>query len=140
MTLIIQKISNHPNLKEIERTINIVGINMNSDAATFDIYYRIVYAMNGQDMSNMFNVQVPNWHIDNTQRMMVRDENFKPIPNPDFVEQKNEEGNVINEIERYVTMPAFDYVKMLIMDMDISIKTIISAYLTEEDKDGRFNF
>ncbi len=138
--LIIQPISNCKNFTEVKRTINIVGINMNSDASTFDLYYRLVYNKEGQDVSHLFNPQIPNWHIDNSQLMRCRDENFAPIHNPDFKEQKDEKGIITNEIERYLTMPAFDYIKMLMLDMNVPMKSIISAYISEEDKDGRFNF
>ncbi len=138
--LITQSISNCKNFTDVKRTINIVGINLNSDTSTFDIYYRIASTMNGQDVSNVFNTQVPDWHIDNSQLMRRRDENFAPILNPDFKEQKDENGIIINETERYETMPAFDYIKMLMLDMNVPMKAIISAYIIEEDKDGRFNF
>ncbi len=113
---------------------------MNSDSATFNLYYRISYSKDGQDVSHLFNPQVPDWYIDNSQLMRCRDENFAPIPNPDFKEQKDENGIIINEFERFVTMPAFDYIKMLMLDMNMPMKAIISAYIAEEDKDGRFNF
>lgn len=138
--LIEQLISNCKNFTEVSRTINIVGINMNSDSATFDLYYRISYSKDGKDVSHLFNPQVPSWNINNSQRMMRRDEEFKPISNPDFIEDRDENGTVINEAERYATMPAFDYIKMLMLDMNVPMKAIISAYITEEDKDGRFNF
>ena len=138
--LLSQQISNSPKLKELNRTINIVGININSDISTFNIYYHITYTMNGQDVSNMFNVQVPNWHIDNSQLRYRRDENFKPIPNPNFKEKIYENSIVINENERYIMMPAFDYIKTLILDMNLPLKTIIAEYIVEEDKEGRFNF
>jgi hypothetical protein len=138
--LISQQISNSKNFTEVKRIINIVGINMNSDSATLELYYRIAYSKEGMDVSHLFNPQVPNWHIVNSQLMRCRDENFQPIPNPDFVEQKDENGIIINEAERYVTMPAFDYIKMLMLDMNVPMKAIISAYIAEEDKSGRFNF
>ena len=138
--LLQQEISNSPNFTEVKRTINIVGINMNSDTSTFDLYYRIAYSKDNQDVSHLFNPQIPDWHIDNSQLMRRRDENFAPILNPEFKEQKDENGIVINEIEKYVTMPAFDYIKMLMLDMNVPMKAIISVYIAEEDKDGRFNF
>lgn len=138
--MIQQQISDHKKIEGVQRSINIVGIHMNSDAATFDLYYRINYLQNDDDISNMFNPQVPAWHINNTHRMMVRDENFEPILNPDFIEQTDDAGAVINEEERYQAMPAFDYIKMLMLDMNMPMKSILQAYIAEEDKDGRFDF
>lgn len=140
MSLISQPISNSKNFTEVKRTINVVGINMNSDTSTFDLYYRLTYIREDQDVSHLFNPQTPDWHIDNSRQMMVRDVNFSPILNPDFEEQKDEQGIIANEYERYVTMPAFDYIKMLMLDTDISMKTILSLYISEEDNEGRFNF
>lgn len=138
--LITQQISNSKNFAEVKRTISIVGININSDTFIFDIYYRIAYSKDGQNVSHLFNTQVPDWHIDNSRLIMVRDKNFQPILNPDFKEQKNENGIVTNEIERYKTALAFDYIKTLMLETDVQLKSIISAYIAEEDKDGRFDF
>jgi len=138
--LITKSISNSTVFTDVSRTINIVGITMNSDASTFDLFYRISYTKNGQDVTNLFNTQVPEWHISNDQLMILRDENFNAIPNTEFVEFKDELGIVINEKERYMTMPSFDYIKMMILDKNIPLRTLIEAYIMEEDKDGRFNF
>lgn len=135
-----QQISNSPIFPEIEREINIISFIPNSDSSTFDIYYRISYYKDEQDVSSMFNAHVPVWHIDNSKNMMVRDANFRPIYNPDFVEERDQDGNIINENERFKTMPAYDYIIKMMLEMNIPIKSIISAYIAEEDRDGRFNF
>lgn len=135
-----QPISNSPIFPEIERKVNIVAFCPNSDTETFEFFYRILYYKNGQDVSYLFPSQPPNWNINNSQLMMCRDDNFQPILNPEFVEQRDERNNILNEIERYITMPGFDYIKRLMLDMNIPLKAILSAYITEEDKDGRFNF
>jgi len=137
--LIEQSISNSKNFQEVSRSIIIIGININSDLATFDIYYRIVYSKEGKDVSNLFKSEVPDWHINNSQQIICRDENFVPIQNPDFKEQKNENGVIINEYEKYYTMPAFDYITQLILEKDVPLKKIISAYIIEQDNDGKFN-
>lgn len=113
---------------------------MNSDSTTLNLYFRITYNKDEQDLSHLLNDQVPDWSIDNSRRMMLRDENFKPISNPDFKEQKDENGDIVNEIERYLTMPSFDYIKMMILDKNVPLKVLIQAYIAEEDRDGRFNF
>lgn len=138
--LITQSISNSLNFPEVSRKIHIAGINMNSDSASFDIYYRLSYHKNGLDITHLFNAQNPDWHIDNSRRMRCRDANFVPIPNPSFLAQVDDKGIVTNEIERFVTMPAFDYIKMLMLDMNVPLQTLIQAYIAEEDADGRFNF
>jgi len=138
--LIEQSISNSKNFKEVSRTLNIIGININSDSTSFDIYYRILYNKDDKDVSSQFTTQVPEWHIDNTQQIIVRDDKFQPILNPEYKEQKNEDGIIINEQEKFYRMPAFDYITMLILDKNIPLKTIMSAYIIEQDADGMFNF
>ena len=138
--LITQKISNSKIFPDVERLINIVGINMNADASTLSIYYRISYKKDDQDISHLFNSKIPEWYVDNSQQMMLRDENFKPMPNPDFIEERDELDSIINEKERYLTMPAFDYMKKMVLEEKNPIKILINAYINEEDKDGRFNF
>lgn len=87
----------------------------------------------------MFIIQTPAWYIGNSQLIIYRDENFEPIINPDFVEQKDESGNLLNESERYKTTAAFDYIKMLMFEKKIPFPDLLKAYIEEEDKSERFN-
>jgi len=52
---ITQKISNSKIFPDVQRTIEIAGIQMNLDISTFDLNYRIIYEKDGQDVT--FNVQ-----------------------------------------------------------------------------------
>ncbi|MDQ8012157.1 MAG: hypothetical protein REI96_06905 [Flavobacterium nitrogenifigens] len=135
-----QKISNNTQFKEVERTIQIAGIALNFDAQLLDIYYRINYFKNSTDLSQMFSRQVPEWHIDNNQRILVRDENFNPIPNPEYKEQKDQEGNILNDTEKFLTEPAFDYVSNIMLNTPAKLSDILRNYIIEQDNDGRFNF
>lgn len=88
----------------------------------------------------MFNQQVPDWHVDNSIMMIVRDENFKPILNRNFIEEKDGDGTILNDSERYFTMPAFDYLIKLILKTPVKLEDILKGYIISEDEDGRFNF
>ncbi|WP_343697123.1 hypothetical protein [Flavobacterium sp.] len=135
-----QKISNNSLFANVERTIQIAGLSINFDSKLLDIYYRINYLKNNENISHMFSQNTPLWHIDNEQRILVRDENFEPILNPEFQEQKNEFGNIINENERFLTEPAFDYVSNIMLNTPMMLSDILKKYITEQDNDKRFDF
>lgn len=64
--------------------------------------------------------------ISNNYSMMVRDENFQPIADP------NNEGE-------FLKIPAFDYVHDLMMVKNIPLANIMTLYILEEAADGFFN-
>lgn len=136
---IIQKISNSPVFETIEREIQIAGIVLNFDLQTLDLYYTISYFKEGENVSQLFKKEVPEWHIDNQQTILVRNENFNPVVNPDYVEHKDENGNVINSKEKFLTEPAFDYVSNIMLSTPMNLSDILRNYILEEDNSGRFN-
>lgn len=162
MALIQKQISSHHT--GLERTVEIAGFTANDDAKCVDFYYRIKHSLGGVDIP----VAVPakEWRVDNSYKATVRDENFNPIPNPDFVpeyeiigyteqpEEWDEEVdgvfepepiygvNIINEEEQYMRMPAYDYFKMLTFDNPnpVSISLLLNYYIQENDDKGFFDF
>ncbi len=140
MGTITQKISNSKILPDFDRAIEIAGVQLNLDNSTFELNYRIIFEKDGQDVSAIFNQQLPPWHIDNAIYMIVRDENFKPILNRNFIEEKDNDGIVLNENERYLMLPAFDYLVKLILKTPIKLEDTLKGYIIAEDEDGRFNF
>jgi len=140
MSTITQKISNSKILPDFDRTIEIAGVHLNLDRSTFDLSYRIIFEKDGQDVSTMFNQRIPDWHVDNSIMMIVRDENFEPILNQNFVEEKDEQGNIINESDRFFKKTAFDYLQTIILDSPVNLRDILKGYIIAEDADGRFNF
>lgn len=104
------------------------------------IYIIDAYRKNSDDITNLFNLVVPIWNIKNNQKMMLKDANFVPIPDPYFVEENDEMGNVLNAWDRFKTMPAFDYIKTVMLDLDVPLKALLQVYILEEDKGGRFDF
>jgi hypothetical protein len=137
--MIKQKISDHPVLTGIERTVEVVGFTLNSDLKIIDFFYRINYEKEGQDMSDLISPRVPDWRMDNSINILVRDQNFNPVPNPDYIEEKDELGNVINGENRFIKMPAFDYTSGLMLESTAQLRVIMSLYITERDNDGLFN-
>jgi hypothetical protein len=137
--MIKQKISDHPVLMGIERIVEIVGFMLNSDLKIIDFFYRINYEKEGQDMSDLISPRVPDWRMDNSINILARDQNFNPIENPDFIEEKDEEGNVMNEENRFIKIPAFDYTSGLMLESTAQLRVIMSLYITERDNDGLFN-
>ncbi|GAA3773580.1 hypothetical protein [Flavobacterium ginsengiterrae] len=134
-----QKISNNPVFENIEREIQIAGIGLNFDLQSLDLYYTICYFKDDKDVSQLFKKETPEWHIDNTQSIIVRDENFNPTLNSEFNEIKDENGKILNEKERYLTTPGFDYIADIIINSPLSLETILRNYILEEDNSGRFN-
>lgn len=49
-----------------------------------------------------------NEHIDNSMQIIVKEGNFEPISNQNFTEEKDDK-DILNESERYITIPSFDY-------------------------------
>lgn len=135
-----QKISNNSLFTDVQRTIQIAGMSLNFDAKSLDIYYRIKYSKDDKELNQMFTEQVPEWHIDNNQRILVRDENFNPIPNKAYEEQKDQNGNILNESEKFLTESAFDYVSNIMLNTPAKLSDILRNYIFEQDNDGRFNF
>lgn len=163
MALIEKQISNHPTTG-LERKVEVAGFLANDDTKEVSFFYRIKHELNG----NHIPVEVPqkDWKVDNSYKATVRDENFDPIPNPDYVpeyevigyteqpEEWDEEVdgvfepepihgvNVINEEEQYMRMPAYDYFKMLTFDNTepVSISLLLNYYIQDNDANGFFDF
>ncbi|MCY1502641.1 hypothetical protein D9M68_367420 [compost metagenome] len=135
-----KKISNHPLFEDVERWVQITANYNDSRLKTFDLYYRMRYERDGADISNQFNQDFPVWRTDNSRMMFQRDlETFERMLNPDFVEVVDELGNIMNEEERHLMQPAYDYTVYLMMQLPIPNSIIMDMYIAEEDADGRFN-
>lgn len=139
-TLITQKISNHLVFTDVKRTLHIVGMNINTDAGQVQFFYRITLEKDGTDVTKNFTDKTPVWIVDNSYKVALRDKKMRQIPNPEYKEEKDEEGNVTNESEKHLTMPAFDYLYDLIFNKQIPITPTLKAYITIDDANGRFNF
>lgn len=163
MALIEKTISNHP-ATGLERKVIIVGDKVNDDIKEYQLYYRIEHYLNGHPIP----VAVPNkdWTVDNSYRAIVRDAEFNPIPNPDYIPEYEiigyteqpedwdveEQGefepepiygvNIINEEEVNILMPAYDYFKSITYasETPVSIPVLLEYYIADNDSKGFFNF
>lgn len=163
MALITKTISNHP-ATDLTRVIEVAGFLANDDAKEVTFYYRIQHFLNEVAVP----IQVPRkeWKIDNNYKATVRDENFEPIPNPDYTpeyeiigyteqpENWDEETDgifepqpiygdtIVNEEEANMLMPAYDYFKQLTFDSEapVSIQLLLKYYIGDNDTKGFFDF
>jgi hypothetical protein len=163
MALIEKQISNHPVL-DLVRVLEVPSFLPNDDNKTLEFFYRIKHFKDGLPVD----IKIPKkrWAVDNSYKAIIRDENFDPIPNPDYVPEYEvigyteqpeewdeiEDGvfepqpiygvNIINEEEQYMRMPAYDYFKSLTFDNPnpISIPFLLEWYIQDNDNNGFYNF
>lgn len=163
MALIEKTISNHPGTG-LQREIEIAGFLVNDDTKEVSFYYRIKHFFNEAPIP----VSVPSkdWKVDNSYKATVRDANFQPVPNPDYVPEyevigyterpvdwNDEEYGVfepqpmygdavINADEVNMQMPAYDYFKSLTFDNPnpVSIPLLLDWYIQDNDAKGFFDF
>ena len=135
MELILEDLGEHPIFEGVRVKIDIRGLLLNLDTEVLELPYTLRYFKDGVEVTDRFTKLVPNWEIRNSHLIMVRDENFQPIPNPDYEETKDKDGNVTNAEEKFIRQPAFDYManifKLLMGDM-------LKGYIHEEHQDGKF--
>lgn len=143
MNLLISKqISNHPNLSEVKRFVNVYGVNVRSDLQRLVIDYNITYFKEDKDITNQFNPNPPSWIVTNSYKVKVLDENGEYIPNPDYVPEY-EDDKIINSDDEYIREWAFDYFMQITFESEtpVSIKDLLETYITIDDLTvQRFNF
>lgn len=163
MALIEKQISNHP-ATGLVRTVEVAGFMTNDDLKEVNFFFRIRHSLGGVDVP----VAVPrkNWKVDNGYRAIMRDGNFEPIPNPGYVPEYAVIGHteppidwdeetdgqfipqpiygetIINEIEQWMLMPAYDYFKLITFDSEdpVRIQTLLLYYIDDNDAKDFFNF
>lgn len=132
-----QDISNLPQLDIVNREVEVVGLTLDLENRRIEFFYRINHIVNGEVKNEVFTSATPPWKIDNSYTVLQRNKKLQPIPNPDFEEQTDEEGNILNESERYLKAPAFDYfVGTQIKPM---LEPILKAYIQMDDQKGKYN-
>ena len=161
MALIEQTISNHSS--GLQRVLYVTGFTVNDVYKEVKFDYKIKHSLN--DVEIDFKVPNKTWKISNSYNAVVRDENYEPVVNENYEPQYEiigyEEVNVdeqdwenpkdpepiygdkvINEEEKYVTMPAYDYFKGLTFTNEnpVSIHQLLSYYIQDNDTKGFFNF
>ncbi len=139
MALIKQPISNHNLFSDVQRFVEIQRFTVSDIDKTIVIRAIISYMKNGIDVSASFQQEVPSWVIGNHYRIIARDENLQPIPNPEYKEIK-EDGIIVNESEKFLQIPAYDYFKDVVFEKGLPLKQAFQSYIVLDDQKGRFNF
>lgn len=135
MELIIEDLGSHPDFEGVTVQLDLRGLFLNLDAQVLDLPYKLRYFKNGIDISEKITKIVPHWDVRNTQLMKVRDENFQPIPNPDYIEELDDDGNVINADDAFIRQPAFTYMATIIYAL---LGDMVRQYIAEKHADGEF--
>lgn len=126
---IIEIVENH-NLPNVIRKAEELWHLVDHKHKSLDLCIEIKHYSNGIDLglNKQFNLKV-----DNNSTMLVRDENFQPIPNPDY----DTEAEIPQE--QFLKQPAFDCVSNLMYNSNLSLMVVLGAYIQEEAVDGRFD-
>lgn len=115
------KITNHPVFTDVERYVNVYGINqLNtlSGQEIIDFKYKVEYFKDGEDITRTLNAPTKPWTIDNNRKVFRRDPvTGEKIPNPDYepnyplIDGLNDiySTEPDNEDEQFVMVNAFDY-------------------------------
>lgn len=135
MELILKDLGEHPIFEGVSVKIDIRGLLLNLDTEVLGLPYKLRYFKDGIEVTDRFTKIVPQWEIRNNHLMMVRDENFQPIPNPDYKEEKDKDGNVTNAEDMFIRAPAFTYMATIIESL---LGNMVRAYIAEEHRDGKF--
>ena len=121
--------------ENVQRKINVNKIDMDGEYEQIYLGYSISYSLDGRDVTNLFQKKSSyDWFINNKEKILVRDENFQPIPNPDYVDEEETPG-----VLPYLYAPAFN----LVMDGFDALRAIpyaiLEAYIDENDLDGKWD-
>lgn len=139
--LLAKQISNLKTVgfEDVERTINVRKIDIDGDYERIYLGYSISYNKNGVDVTPLFEKKSGyDWYITNDQRILQRDENFQPIPNPDYVEP-TEENEGTPHLEPYLYAQAFTMVMDGFDAMMAIPYQILELYIDENDADGKWD-
>ncbi len=91
---------------EIEREMQIIGINIVDSSQQLFLTQKIVYSYNSEDVSQDFKPTTQPIEINNSKNVYQRDlETFEKIPNPDYID-----AETTPDVEQYLTASAYDYV------------------------------
>lgn len=128
--LFSQQISNHPNNPLVTRHVDLMATYINGFHDDFEIHFK-VREYNGENPIPYERPVIEK--INNNRTMLVRDENFEPIPNPGYDEE------TMDESEEFLTAPAFDYLTEVLFTSPQALSIVVGAHIAEMDVDGKFN-
>lgn len=135
MELILEDLGSHPDFEGVTVKLDLRGLKLDLDTEVLELPYVLRFFKGNVEITEKLSKYVPRWDVRNDKLMKVRDENFQPIPNPDYIEKLDEEGNVTNAEERFIRQPAFTYMATII---EALLGNMVRAYIAEEHADGGF--
>lgn len=123
--------SKHPNMPELTRSVSAnVGL-LDGNNEKIDIIFSVNYFRDGVETPYKPTITEI---LDNNKMMLQRNfPDFTPKENPDFDEE------TMDESERYLTAPAFDYTRYLLFEIGVPVKNLLENHILEMEQDGRFD-
>ncbi|PZF73909.1 hypothetical protein [Taibaiella soli] len=126
-----QVISNHPVFTDVVRTVLVDSFQPVASREEFRIVFTLRYEKNGVDITDTMSQPAVNViSANNNINLLLRDEHFNPIPDPNW--------NGTDANTEFLTMPGYDFVAQL-FDQPISIVDLLKRYILVNDADGFFN-
>jgi len=121
--------------ENVERKLNINRIEIDGIFERIRLIYSISYILEGRDVTNLFEKRSSyDWYIGNDEEILVRDENFQPVPNPDYVSEEE-----TPDIKPFLYAPAFTLVMDGFDALGAIPYSILEAYIDENDGDGKWD-
>lgn len=131
--ILTQKITDHPLFEGVERYVDVTMQSANSNSKTFDFWYQVRYIRGEEDITNT--LQQPSQNkisTDSTKKILLRDEEFNPIPNPEW------DGVSEDDYDKYLWVTGWELITILI-DMPTNISETIRQYILINDEEGYFD-
>lgn len=148
------KISNHPLLTDIERKVRITGVTIIDDGDKgrrfLELHYKLIHTLDDELIPITYNKR---WIVDNSYKACIRDENGERIPNPNWepeykkiidlsqwgAEPQYDQNVIVNEIDQWENMPAFDYFKGRLLDEgSVDNVELLTFFTLENDIEKKF--
>lgn len=130
--IVEQQISNHPLFSDVERTVRVHLQMANSNAKIFEFHFDVKYEKNAEDVSGDFTQKVTSIRTDDKTKLLKRDENNQPIPNPEW------DGESEDEYDKFLWDYGWDKIIELI-NQETKIADLLRFYILINDSEGYFD-
>ena len=127
-----QKISNHPIFTDVERTVLVTREVADAESKSFEIHFRVKFEKNGHDVSSEMNSKRGVIRTDAETKLLRRDENNNPIPNPEW------DGVSGDEYDQFLWEYGWNRIMELI-NQETKIADLLRFYILINDSEGYFD-
>lgn len=156
MEYIVRKqISNHPKFEDVERYVCVYKQESDSISKTFAMYFAIEFIKNGVDISSEFVQKKRVIEASTKTKVLLRDEEGMPIPNPEFEPPFYTPEPIPNinggepitfdpipleydEYDEYLWVDGWTFISNM-FSKPVVINTLIEQYITINDLDNYFD-